>query len=1683
MHYLVLGIIVILAVLLDMLLMQGWHRRLEKSETQDTNGKVFLWGRYSPLLTWLGKQFARARSSLGARSRAVQRDGSAPGPAPAEGRPVSGSEVMLPGGILAAGGAVLAIAGWVLASLIEQPLIKSDRLPKDIHTLLWIVALWGLVFLTAGVFILVMNRLPGWLDRFVKSTGRWLGVQPWQVFCLLLSPFFSIFPAMLGSGVQSRLTYPGLAIIFWLVGIGLAVAGSLGRLARGRPSWPVWILFTALVAFALIVRAVDNTHITATLTGDEGAAGLSSIAFREGRVNNIFSAGYRGFPMLYFFMQSLPIAAFGRTVAALRISSALAGALTVGAVFLTGSALFGRRAGLFAAIFLAALHYHIHFSRIGLNNIWDGLFFTSVAGALWAGWQTGRRGYYVLAGISLGLAQYFYLTSRVLVILVAAWLFLALVFTVRRERWRIKSALPGLALMALIAVVIVLPLGCYYARYPSEFAGSTNQQSIFGSWMDTARQATGKSEIRIVFDQIQLGFHGYVSAPLKWFYRPNVPVLRQVPAAIFVLGLFLLILRPRDLRVYLLGLWLIAIGLVGGLSESTPAAQRYVAAAPACALVLGFAVSRLTSLLASLLPRLKVGVGAAALLFVALLAADDLRFYFTEYAPNSYFRGKYDFEGYGSAVTMRLARYLRGYGGEAFVPDDWQVMFFGPPRLRFYAIASMLYLVPSIRGVDVPLPWGELNNPKPKTPNLIYVFLPDRQADLAAAQQAYPGGRLVTELDDRGDILYSLYQVPPDPASQPRVAVEGKFGIFQPTFVWAFVCLALAGLAIAWLRRVKPDWCWLGAETEEMGLISPMETSQPAPKPYLTLMTDTRTDSSISDSLDPQEKPAPSAGSIIPSPAGSQTGDGTPTPDGSPAAVEIVPLIPVISTLEGAPPGESPIPAHTARVNISVEVPEGMTVQVTVSSAAAGQAPTVSQRVYSGSVGTVALPAPKQPSALKLRPALSLAIGKLYLLPVHVFWLAMLVYLVTRFVGLERWPIYFFTDEAVQTVMASDFVHQDFKNYDRESWPTYFNNGSTFNLSSVSVYVQVIPYLLFGKSVLVTRGVSVLIGALAALSVAFILRDAFKIRFWWSGVLLLLITPAWFLHSRTAFETVELTALYALFLLFYMMYRHRDPRYLFPSLFFGALVFYTYSPGALIMGVSGVLLLISDLPYHWKHKKYALLGLLFLGLLALPYLRYVQAHPGVTKAQLCTRATYWCEPGSLVNKLGQYLNEYKRGFSLSYWYIPNRYDLDRHLMKGYGHTLWFTAPFMLIGLAACLWKFHISSYRMVLAALVAAPAGSALVQIGITRTLVMVVPITILTAIGLEKVLEFMIDPDGQLRAIRPPGFLAWFGKAGQALAEQPLFGNPPAHWRESPRLSPRLAGVLLFLVLAVVSGYMLGDALLNGPTWFQQYDMGGMQYGAIPLFQQVKQYAEEHPDLRVMVSPDWANGTDVIARFFLSDPLPIDLGSFKGYEYRFNPDIDRRAFVLIPAEWEALRSSNKFTNIQVDQILNYPNGKPGFYFVRAQYAGDVEQILEDEIAARHRPQEAKVTIGSELVDVKYSYLDMGTIDNLFDGSKQTLARTMEANPFAIEIDFSVARQVGGIVATVGSMEAEITVRVTTQDGQVKEYRTVFRASPENLTTQIDFEEPWSVRSLHIEIRNMNAGEPANVHVSEIELK
>jgi 4-amino-4-deoxy-L-arabinose transferase-like glycosyltransferase len=464
------------------------------------------------------------------------------------------------------------------------------------------------------------------------------------------------------------------------------------------------------------------------------------------------------------------------------------------------------------------------------------------------------------------------------------------------------------------------------------------------------------------------------------------------------------------------------------------------------------------------------------------------------------------------------------------------------------------------------------------------------------------------------------------------------------------------------------------------------------------------------------------------------------------------------------------------------------------------------------------------------------------------------VYLITRFTGLSKFPIYFFTDEAIQTLSAVDLVRDGFRDPNGQFLPTYFQNSSYYNLS-VSVYAQVIPYLLFGKSIVVTRGVSVLISFLAALSIGWILKEIFKLSLWWLGPLLLGVVPAWFLHSRTAFETVIFVSFYSACLLSYLLYRYRSPNYLYLTLILAGLAFYSYSPGQMITVFTGLLLLISDYQYHWKNRHLIPAAILLSVVIALPYIRFRATHGDIATEHLKLLTSYWVQPIPLSEKIQHFVSEYAYGLSPAYWFIPNQHDLDRHLMKDYGLISLYWLPFVLVGLGICIWKSRSSMYRTLLLAIFAVPIGGALVGIGITRVLALVIPVPLLMAIGLEYCFK-------------------WLGALWLWLRKQYEFIAHLGNWKNPAWLLP----LALFIFFSQVSFSMMKDALINVPNWYRDYGMGGLQYGAPQIFDAINEYLEEHKDVQIILSPSWANGTDIVARFFLSDDQPVKLGSIDGY-------------------------------------------------------------------------------------------------------------------------------------------------------------------------------------------------------------
>lgn len=629
--------------------------------------------------------------------------------------------------------AILAVQQWVRPAVEEK-----------LRWITYLLAGQGILLFLLGAILLQPGKSPAWAERLLLGTDGTRGTDTSRVLWLLTGMLLAVTTA-LAAGYGDKMRQPAAAITCWVAAITLTIlaARSTNRDApvqRWR-SMLAWAFVLFLVA--VLLRAVDTTRIPMILSGDEASAGLFSSRILAGTVNNPFKVGWYSFPSLFFFIQSLGIHFLGQTTAALRIPSALIGAATVSAVYLAGRAFYGHRAGLFAGILLGFSHFHINFSRIGLNNIWDGLSFTLVIGCFWWAWRSERRLAFIVTGVALGFSQYMYTSARALLPILLAWLLIAF----WSEKQKVHRLLPAIGWMLGIMLVIVIPLAWFFAAHPNEFMAPMARVSILGKWLDNTVADTGKTAAVILLGQVRDGLLAFTELPSRAWYMPGVPLLRAPYAALFLLGIALFLLEWREKRHWLLLIWLLAFVASGAMSESTPAAQRYVGVLPACALVAGFAVQKVISLLASVWKNRDRWLLAGTVLGCLLIGLDDARFYYWDYTPRS------EFGGFHGQIAQHLADQLQSE------EQDQTVIFSGWPEMGYDSVPSIAYLNPAVKAVNLSYPLGDGQNPPIPGGRKLFIFLPARSDDYQTCLELYPGGGSGQEYDSRGTLLYYYYQV------------------------------------------------------------------------------------------------------------------------------------------------------------------------------------------------------------------------------------------------------------------------------------------------------------------------------------------------------------------------------------------------------------------------------------------------------------------------------------------------------------------------------------------------------------------------------------------------------------------------------------------------------------------------------------------------------------------------------------------------------------------------------------------------------------------------------------------------------------------------------------------------------------------------------------------------------------
>jgi 4-amino-4-deoxy-L-arabinose transferase-like glycosyltransferase len=435
---------------------------------------------------------------------------------------------------------------------------------------------------------------------------------------LLIALAATFITISVGYAYAGEIWVSGWQLWTWLVCILATVIALLPArwpsLHLGR-AW--WARMGALLLVALLLRVTFLGRVPGGLHVDEvgvGSFALGHVFPEPGRTLSPFRTGPASQPALHHYLIRLTLAVVGNSIAGLRISSVLAGVAAVAATYGMVAVLQNRRTAWLSAIFMAIFHYHIHWSRIGLNNVWDTLWVPLMLGTYAWGWKRRWSGGAVLSGLAVGLSQYFYAGSK-LGLFVLAYL----IFRLWQQERDQQRLLVHTGKLLLTAVCVAAPLILFALRDPQNYFQRPGV--VFGWQRSAIVEATGGDVLAYAWRQLWRTVGAFTSVPdITGFYGPGVPLVIGVAAPLFVVGLLWAVRQRQFVPV----LWvLLTIFLGGFMLTGAPSSSHYVVSIPA--------ISWLVAL--PLMWLIETGHWRWAVALLIVIIVTDLGFYFGIYVP------------------------------------------------------------------------------------------------------------------------------------------------------------------------------------------------------------------------------------------------------------------------------------------------------------------------------------------------------------------------------------------------------------------------------------------------------------------------------------------------------------------------------------------------------------------------------------------------------------------------------------------------------------------------------------------------------------------------------------------------------------------------------------------------------------------------------------------------------------------------------------------------------------------------------------------------------------------------------------------------------------------------------------------------------------------------------------------
>ena len=108
----------------------------------------------------------------------------------------------------------------------------------------------------------------------------------------------------------------------------------------------------------------------------------------------------------------------------------------------------------------------------------------------------------------------------------------------------------------------------------------------------------------------------------------------------------------------------------------------------------------------------------------------------------------------------------------------------------------------------------------------------------------------------------------------------------------------------------------------------------------------------------------------------------------------------------------------------------------------------------------------------------------------------------------------------------------------------------------------------------------------------------------------------------------------------------------------------------------------------------------------------------------------------------------------------------------------------------------------------------------------------------------------------------------------------------------------------------------------------------------------------------------------------------------------------------------------------------------------------------------------------------------VFDDDSFTLAKTLESNPFILEMTFPEPRMLNGFSIMIGTANVQITVKCYTgEDVEPIVYSFEGKGTKEQPELSFDLPTPAQIQVLRVEVLDPFAPEQSKVHIWELKLR